>query len=99
MELVRGYLRPRRRITVVVATMPKKNDPPAPPKSEGDGGAKEREVSLKVDTDSGDLVAKVASMRRLSIKRLFQDKDVKEFFTHLLLEEMRKETARLQGKK
>jgi|GEM_PF-4977498 len=43
------------------------------------------------------LLAKVAGHRNISIEALFEQPDVQTFFTHLLLEEMRKETERLQG--
>jgi hypothetical protein len=56
-----------------------------------------REVSLKVDAAEGDLVSKLAALRRVSIARLFKERDVNDFLTHLLLEEMRKETERLKG--
>jgi hypothetical protein len=88
--------------------MPKPKDdkkvPAAPASTEGEGDdatskPKRKQTSLKVDPEEGQLVGKVAKLRGLSVEDLFQCKDVKEFFTHLLLEEMRKETARLQGKK
>ena len=81
----------------MVATMAKaKGDQDDPNKAED---AKEKESSLKVTWDDAALVGKVATMRSVSVKKLFRMKDVQDFFTHLLLEEMRQEAERLKKRK
>ncbi len=55
-------------------------------------------TTLTVLKDDQALVAKVARMRDMSIEKLFTEQDVRDFFTHLLLAEMKKETERLQPK-
>ena len=60
---------------------------------------KSKEMSLKVDHDEGSLVGLVASHRGVSVKKLFKMKDVNDFFAHLLLEEMRLKTERLNKPK
>lgn len=89
-----------------VATMPnpkgQKNQPPAT--SDDAGGQQPDETgkeksTLKVDPEDARLVGKIAAHRGKSVAKLFKDKDVQDFFNHLLLEEMRKESERIQGKK
>lgn len=62
-------------------------------------GKKKSPTTLKVDRPEQEMISKIAAHRRLSIEGLFKEKDVKDFFTHLLLEEMRKETEHLKGKR
>lgn len=58
-----------------------------------------KKSTLKVSQDAQRLVAKIAAHRNKSVEELFEMKDVREFFTHLLIEEMRKEELRLKDKK
>lgn len=69
-------------------------------KSKSDEGEplKKRSV-LNVSPEAHRIVTKVATHRGLKIEEFFDEKDVREFFTHLLLEEMRKEELRLKGKR
>lgn len=60
---------------------------------------KKDEASLKVSIASSQLVSKLAHHRGLSIKELFLEKDVEDFLSHLLLEEMRKEAERINKAK
>jgi hypothetical protein len=61
--------------------------------------AKPAKKSLNVGIEDGERIAKVAAHRGLTIEELFAAKDVREFFIHLLVEEMRQESERLKGKK
>lgn len=60
---------------------------------------KEGQTTLKVAVSDAELVGKIAAHRGKSVAKLFKDNDVQEFFTHLLLEEMRKEAERLKSRK
>jgi hypothetical protein len=83
---------------VLVIDMPKpKADEPAPDPEPG--GEKEKESTLKVTEEDASLVGKIAAHRKKSVKELFKMPDVREFFTHLLLEEMRQETERLKRRR
>lgn len=59
----------------------------------------DKKSTLKVTQATQRVVAKIAAHRNISVEELFEQKDVSAFFTHLLLEEMRKEEERLKGKK
>lgn len=72
------------------ATMARKKDDIPPP-------SEKKKSSLKVAPADQQIVAKVAAHRGLSIEELFKEKDVQEFFRHLLLAEMKKEETRLTG--
>jgi hypothetical protein len=67
-----------------------------PEKSGADLGGK-KQATLKVDPPDADVVNKIATMRGVSVKKLFKMQDVADFFTHLYLNELRKETERLEG--
>jgi hypothetical protein len=54
--------------------------------------------SLKVNANTLSLVQRVAAMRGLTVAQLFDSRDVEDFFTHLLLEELRLATAQLEGR-
>jgi len=83
---------------VTVAAMPKpKGDQDSP--EEGKEKEKEKESTLKVSQEDAQLVGKIAAHRKRSVKELFKMQDVRDFFTHLLLEEMRLETERLKKRK
>lgn len=60
---------------------------------------KEVKSSLKVDSPEHRMISKIAAHRGLSVEKLFKDKDVADFFRHLLIEEMRKEGERLKDRK
>lgn len=49
------------------------------------------QTTLKVLVVDQKLVAKVAAMRDQSIRELFESEDVRDFWRHLLLEQMQKE--------
>lgn len=74
---------------MATATMSKKKE---------DVPGDEPESTLKVWRSDQQIVAKVAAHRGLTIKELFREQDVQDFFKHLLLAEMQKEAERLQGK-
>lgn len=77
---------------------PKADQPPSDPEPLG-SGEKEKESTLKVTQEDASLVGKIAAHRKKSVKELFKMRDVRDFFTHLLLEEMRQETERLKKRK
>jgi hypothetical protein len=81
---------------VSVATMAKLKSDQTP---EAESGSKEEETTLKVAKPDAELVGLVASHRKVSVKNLFKMQDVNDFFTHLLLEEMRREAERLKKKR
>jgi hypothetical protein len=60
--------------------------------------AKKRKV-LNTSEAAGDLVMQVAAMRKLTVEELFDQRDVQEFFRHLLLAELRKVEQHLRGQK
>lgn|GEM_PF-4569429 len=60
---------------------------------------KEGQTTLKVAVSDAELVGKIAAHRGKSVAKLFKDRDIQDFFTHLLLEEMRKESERLKNRK
>jgi hypothetical protein len=87
---------------VAVATMSKSKSNQAPEQNPGAEDADKssgKQTSLKVAQEDGQLVGKVARMRNISVEDLFRSRDVNDFFTHLLLEEMRLETERLKRKR
>ncbi len=59
---------------------------------------KERESSLKVGITAYELISKVARLRNKSIANLFREQDVEDFFTHLYVEELRRESERMKRK-
>lgn len=59
----------------------------------------EPESTLKCDRSDARLVSKIAAMREKTVKELFREKDVREFWHHLLLAEMDKEAQRIRGPK
>lgn len=82
---------------MATATM---SDPKAKPSTtEVSGDEKEKESTLKVAQEDAQLVGKIAAHRKRSVRDLFKMKDVQDFFSHLLLEEMRLETERLKKRK
>lgn len=89
-ELVPGTF-PEMGVKRVVATMSKARDE--------DVSDDEKGSTLKVSQAVAQLVGKIAAHRRKSVAKLFKDKDVEDFFSHLLLEEMRLETERLKKRK
>lgn len=94
---------------MMVATMPKpskgqKKEADTPPESGMPARAeqdepREGQTTLKVGVSDAELVGKIAAHRGKSVAKLFKDKDVQDFFTHLLLEEMRQEAERLKSRK
>lgn len=55
--------------------------------------------SFKVRRKAGQVVAKITTLRGLrSIADLFEQKDVEDFFNHLLLHELQREQTSLTGK-
>lgn len=65
--------------------------------SKAKGDEPELVTSLKVRHSVRDKVNKIAAHRGVSVADFFEQPDVQTFFTHLLIEEMRKETLRLEG--
>ena len=56
--------------------------------------------SFKVRKKAQQVVAKLTALRGLrSVAELFEQKDVEDFFNHLLLRELQKEQSNLTGKK
>lgn len=55
--------------------------------------------SLNVSPHTHQLVGKIAAHRELTVEELFEEQDMQEFLTHLLVEEMRKTEQRLKGKR
>lgn len=85
---------------MLVRDMPKPKADQAPaPDPEPGGDERETQSTLKVAQEDAQLVGKIAAHRKKSVKELFKMDDIREFFTHLLLEEMRKETERLKKRK
>lgn len=71
------------------------------PRSDGtpkDSPARPTKKNLNVGLEDGEQIAKVAAHRGLTIEELFAAPDVREFFTHLLIAEMRKEERKLRGR-
>jgi hypothetical protein len=58
-----------------------------------------KKTTLKVAQADGEIIAKLAAHRRLSVEALFQEKEVRELFKSLLQEEMERELQRMKGQK
>lgn len=76
--------------TDVVVTMAK------PPDRSARGGgrrnnAKGDQTTLTVSLDAAELVNKAAGVKGLTIRQLFDDKQVRSFFRHLMLAEVQEE--------
>jgi hypothetical protein len=87
--------RARRANLDVSKDVSKETPTPAPVE---ESGAK-KETSLKVSVEDGRLIVRLATMRGMSIANLFREPDVQEFFSHLLIVEMARETERLEARK
>lgn len=61
--------------------------------------SKPKKKNLNVSLEDGERIAKVAAIRNKTIEDLFRDRDVQDFFRHLLVEEMRKEAERQKPRK
>jgi hypothetical protein len=74
----------------------------AKPKSAGKssaGAGDDGLSSFKVRRKAGQVVAKITTLRGLrSIADLFEQKDVEDFFNHLLLHELQREQTSLTGR-
>lgn len=57
---------------------------------------KPKKTTLKVDLSEGEVIAKLAAHRRLSVEQLFKEKEIRELFTRLLAEEMKRELQRIE---
>jgi hypothetical protein len=64
-----------------------------PKRSEGERKA------LNVGAEAHELATKLAALRGLTVLELFDEEEVRDFFTHLLMEAMDKERARREGKR
>lgn len=60
---------------------------------------KESESTLKVGAAAYELISKLAKLRDLSIANLFREQDVEDFFSHLYMEELKRESDRMKRKK
>lgn len=60
---------------------------------------KQQKKNLNVSLEDGEQIAKIAAIRSQTIEEFFASPDVREFFTHLYVAELKKEGQRLQGKK
>jgi hypothetical protein len=67
--------------------------PPEP--SEEDGGKKK--TSLKVSLETGQLIGQLATMRGVSVEKLFHMPDIEDFLTHLSLAEAQRLVERLKN--
>jgi Rod binding domain-containing protein len=54
--------------------------------------------TLKVNAATVSLILRLAAMRGLTVAQLFVARDVEDFFTHLLLEEMRQASEQLRDR-
>jgi hypothetical protein len=91
---------PKGDVPVSVATMAKSRSEAAS-ESNADSESKEKspETTVKVLRADASLIVKIAKHREVTVAELFQMRDVNDFLTHLLLEEMRLETERLKKKR
>jgi hypothetical protein len=90
-----GLAMPRARRTNVNVPRDVSKETPAPVEEP----EKEKVTSLKVSVEEGRLIVRLATMRGMSIANLFREPDVQEFFSHLLIVEMARETERLEARK
>jgi hypothetical protein len=89
---------PRARRTNLDVSKDVAKETPTTPAPAEESGAK-KETSLKVSVEDGRLIVRLATMRGMSIANLFREPDVQEFFSHLLIVEMARETERLEARK
>lgn len=61
--------------------------------------SKPKKKTLNVSLEDGERIAKVAALRNKTIEDLFRERDVQDFFRHLLVEEARKEAERQKPRK
>jgi hypothetical protein len=81
-----------------MATTMAKTRPTTPEPSEEDGGESGRKkTSLKVSLETGQLIGQLASMRGVSVEKLFHMRDMADFITHLALAEAQKLAERLKS--
>jgi hypothetical protein len=81
-----------------VATTMAKTRPATTEPSEEDGGdAGKKRTSLKVSLETGQLIGQLATMRNVSVEKLFHMPDIEDFLTHLSLAEAQRLVERLKN--